>query len=121
MPITQFTHQERTIFYVDYTDCKTESDMIHTLHSIAQLVDTMSSDDEILALINFEGTYASPGFMKEARRLYTQVFDHKIMKGAVLGVSGVKKIILTSYNFFARQKIVPFNTREKAVEYLVSR
>ncbi|MFY0690097.1 MAG: hypothetical protein JXQ90_23190 [Cyclobacteriaceae bacterium] len=44
---------------------------------------------------------------------------HLMIKGAILGVTGIKKILLQGYNSFSGSKVlVPFDTIEEAVEYV---
>jgi hypothetical protein len=42
-----------------------------------------------------------------------------VIASAVVGVSGLKKVVLTGVNLFSRRKITMFNTRPEALEWLV--
>ncbi len=47
----------------------------------------------------------------------TAVFDET--KVALLGVTGLKKLMLWGYNTVAKKQVLSFDTKEEALEYLV--
>lgn len=52
---------------------------------------------------------------------YGQEIVHpKLGKGAILGVSGLKRVLLDGYNQFIGGDLEPFESEEEAKDYLVS-
>ena len=76
------------------------------------------SATKLLTLIDFHHIKGSTEFMDLAKRLGSEVFDQKTEKGALLGIHGIKKVLLQGYNLVAKQKIKPFDSKEEALQYL---
>jgi len=57
--------------------------------------------------------------MERSKQLGAEVFKVKTEKGAVLGVTGIKKVLLNAYNMVAGEKLRAFDSEEEAKEYLV--
>jgi len=68
---------------------------------------------------DFRGTYGTSEFLKEAQKAAKEIIDNRTSKTAFLGVTGIKKILLQSYNAFIKHKMVHFDTKEEAFEYFV--
>jgi len=116
MSISWITHKGKKILYLNYKN-KTKEEMIQMLEDAAKIY--RESKEKILSIDDFEGTFVSDEFMKKAKELAKEVFSLKRKKGAVLGITGVKKILLISFNSFSADKLYPFNTKEEALEFLV--
>jgi hypothetical protein len=104
--------------YIDYTQCKTTAEMIDLLEQVAD--EYRKSNDSFLTLNDFTGNFGHDDFLKRAKELGPSVFDHKTKKSAIIGITGVKKILLQAYNKFVTNKQVPFNTKQEALDYLAS-
>lgn len=61
---------------------------------------------------DFRGTYGTSEFLKEAQKAAKEIIDNRTSKTAFLGVTGIKKILLQSYNAFIKHKMVHFDTKE---------
>ncbi len=109
-------YKGKKILYVDYSACKTKDEMLAQLEVMADVFD--KSGGNVLSLTNFEGNYGSKEFMERAREL-SEVFKRNRKKSAVLGIAGAKKILLQAYTLLTRDNMVPFDSKEKALEYLV--
>jgi len=68
-------------------------------------------------LIGFTNQHGSREYMHELRDL-----NDKVSKRAVLGISGIKKVLLTGYNKLSGKgtKAIPFDIKEKTLAYWVS-
>jgi len=117
MPFSYIEHKGKKILFVDYTKCKSIDEMIKLLEDVRREYEKAS--DKFLALNDFTGSYGSNDFLNRASK-YKDLFDSKTIKTAVLGITGIKKILLNGYNAFVKNKQIPFNTKEEALEYLVS-
>ena len=56
--------------------------------------------------------------MKKASQYANEYFNKRPALNAAIGVSGLKKILLQGYNLVVKDKIVPFNTMDEALNYL---
>jgi hypothetical protein len=103
--------------YVDYTHCKTVEEMIKVLEEVKREYERTT--EIFVAVADFRGNFGSSEFMKRATQLGKELLDNRTKKTAVLGVTGIKKILLNGYNAFVKNKLVPFDTKEEAFEYLI--
>ena len=78
-----------------------------------------SSSGQLLFLANIENAVISPEFMKKAK-LNGKLFQDKIKKSAVVGVKGLKKMLMNSYIAFTGSKFKLFDSEEEALKYLTS-
>lgn len=117
MGISYINYKGKRIMMIDYTKCKTSPEMIQLLEQVAD--EYRKSGEKFLTVNDFTGNFGNDDFMKRAKELGPEVFDEKTLKSAILGITGVKKILLLAYNKFVKNKLVPFETKEEALEYLV--
>jgi len=103
--------------YIDYSHCKTVEQTLAVLELVKEEYDKTSG--EILSLNNFEGAFGSSEYMNKAKQYAKEIFNARTAKNAALGVTGIKKILLMGHNAMIKDKIMPFNTKEEALEYLV--
>jgi hypothetical protein len=116
MSLSYITYKGKRILFVDYTQCKNTAEMINVLEIVKNEYE--KSSNPFLAINDFTGTYGSNEFLNAASK-HKELFDSKTIKTAVLGITGIKKILLNGYNAFVKKKQVPFDTKEEALEYLV--
>ena len=118
MPISTITHQGKEIVYVDYSPCKTEEERFDVLQQTANHL--IKHPGGALVLANFTGQFGRREFMNKAKELEAK-YGHNVAKRAVIGVDGLKKVLLMGFNRFSQsKKSVPFDTRAEALEYLTT-
>lgn len=117
MPHSYINYKGKKILFIDYSKCKSIDEMLKQLGDIRRIYE--QSAESFLALNDFTGANPSNEFIEEAKK-YKDLFDRKTIKTAVLGITGLKKLLLNGYNVFVKKKQVPFDTKEAALEYLVS-
>ncbi len=117
MGLSYINHKGKKIMYVDYTHCKNPKEMIEVLNEVRREYERTT--ETFVAIADFRGNFGSSEFMKEANKLGKDILDKRTLKTAVLGVTGIKKILLNAYNAIVSNKLVAFDTREEALEYLV--
>ncbi len=118
MSVTTIFHKGKKVIYIDYSKVKSESEALETLYSVRDML--VNSSEKVLKLNNVEGAFASPKFMSEAKRLNKEILDAKTDKGAIIGVNALQEILLKGFNVFSKQKLVPFRSKEAALNYLTS-
>jgi len=115
MPHSFIYHNNKKVLFVDYSNCQTTNEMIKLLNEVKELYE--NSSRPFLALNDFTNTFGSSEFMNAAKQ-HKELFDSKTIKTAVLGITGLKKILLNGYNMFVQKKQAPFDTKEEALAYL---
>ena len=111
------TYKGKDILYEDYTNL--------TGNQIAQLVPAITKitlDKEykdILLLLDFSNSFAN----KEATNAFGEsgkISKDSLKKTAVLGITGVKKVLLNFVNKVSKVDAKPFKSDEEAKEWLIS-
>ncbi len=116
MSLSYITHKGKRILFIDYTQCKSTPEMLKILDDVRKEYE--KPGEPFLAINDFTGTYGSSEFLNAAQK-HKELFDSKTIKTAVLGITGIKKILLNGYNAFVKKKQMPFDSKAEALEYLV--
>lgn len=116
MPISWLEHKGKNILYVDYRG-QTGADLIKTLEAAYKTV--TKARGKTLVLDDFTGAVLDSAFMARAKELGTPKGERKSGRTAAIGVGGLKPILLSGYNIATGAGIMPFDTREEALEWLV--
>ena len=111
-------HKGKKILVNDYTGIKLEKEMIAHLNGAVGMVASLAPGSEVLMLLDFTGTFTTPGYIEAARKTEKETIEKFKVKRAVLGITGAKEILLKGFNLLAKQKLTPFHTREEALDYL---
>ncbi|MFH1459561.1 MAG: STAS/SEC14 domain-containing protein [Candidatus Omnitrophota bacterium] len=72
----------------------------------------------ILELVDVRNSFGDLESVKRLKEISKRL-KPRIKKSAVIGVSGIKKVILDAINTFSERKIKPFKTEEEAKEWLI--
>ncbi len=69
-------------------------------------------------IVDVSGSFTTPKFMKSAYDFASRT-KGLMISGAILGVTGVKKVLLKGYNRIAAPHVLePFDTMDEAIEYV---
>lgn len=119
MAFRTIMHKGRTIYYMDFRGCDPHQ-MIAIVDKMHELVN--SFPQQVLILANYTGTTATTEFMnriKEAGKHGVATGKHR--KSAVIGITGLKAILLQGYLSATNDKNTKaFDTEEDALDWLVS-
>ena len=66
----------------------------------------------------FEKIVSPVEYMKKANQYAREIFNQRPAKNTAIGVAGMKKVLLQAYNAVVKDKIIPFDTKEEALDYL---
>lgn len=110
-------HKGKNVLYVNYSECKNKEEMLALLEEMGELC--RKSSGNLLTVDDFTGQYGTREFVARAKELGS-IFREKRKKGAVLGITGVKKVLLDAYNLFTSDKMIPFDDKQKALDFVVS-
>lgn len=108
-------HKNQKILYIDQRGAKTEEELLDLLHQGVKMHEKAGSHTGIM--VNFENGFFTRKFADEIKT-YTK---NQPGKKALIGVTGVMKVIVSGINMLAGHKDVElFDTEEEAKEWLVS-
>ena len=111
------THKGKDILYEDYTNLTGEQ-IARLVPAITKITEEKDYKD-ILLLLDFTNSFAN----KEATNAFGEsgkVSKDRLKKTAVLGITGVKKVLLNFVTRVSKVDARPFATEEEAKDYLVS-
>ena len=117
MPISHFTHKGTPIMFADYRECVTPEQQLALLDEVAS---TMQSKSEVRLLVDYNGIKAGPNYMAKLKEYGNTVFKKHMKCSAVLGITGLKKILFNGYSRATGAKnIKAIDSRDEALDWLV--
>lgn len=115
MPVSFIVHKGKKILYIDYSGIKKREEMIANLHEAVRQY--KQTPENLRTLINVTDAAASKEWMAESKK-YGKDLSGQTIKGAIIGVTGVKKILLQAYNAVSQGSLKPFESKDEALDYL---
>lgn len=117
MPVEYITYKGKEILHVDVSHVKNKQEVLDLLDLPAETY--QKSSGNLLVLANLTGTFTDPEVIDRFKHYGKTIFAKKAKKRAVLGISGLKKIILNAYNTLTGNNLKPFDDEIAAKEYLI--
>jgi hypothetical protein len=118
MEIKWIEHKGRKILYDDFRGAKNENELMELLYQAIEI--EKKSAEKFLLLINVENTYMTQKYMDEVKRSGKEYRNEKALKTALVGITGLKKILYQGYiAFTGNTKTKPFDNEEAAKDWLV--
>jgi hypothetical protein len=114
--IQKIIYKGKEIIYIDYRG-QSEAEMLDTAAHLREFL--LSDPGFHLRLVNISDTPATRKFTAYIRELGKET-KHVPVKGAFVGITGAKKVLLSGYNRLLGGAMRPFDDEETAKEYLVS-
>jgi hypothetical protein len=114
--IKKMSYKGKEIIYVNYNGLN-EQQMISLMDKHKSLI--LNENRSCLFLADFSNARATPGYLKEADS-FIKSTRNLVKRGAFIGVDAMKRIILNSVIKLYKVNYKAFETREKALEALVS-
>ena len=118
MGLEIINYNGQQVMYVNYTACNDQKEMLALLHEAAIFYDQYPSD-KIKILSDFTNAYVGLEFMNQLKQ-YDKELGTKTDRAAVIGVDGLKEILLKGYNMVAKKPTLPFRNKIQALTYLTS-
>ncbi|MBN2612485.1 MAG: hypothetical protein JXB00_13085 [Bacteroidales bacterium] len=116
MPVSWIDYKGHRILYSDYRGLKSEDLMLKNLEKEAEFY--KNCQFKVLSLNDYRDTFVSKSFMNKVTELGKETKD-RTLKAAVLGISGVKGILLNGYATLTGQPVRAFDDEIAAKEYLI--
>jgi len=117
MKVQWITHKGKKILFSDYSNVKSQTEMISILDEYLKQI--RSSSGKVLVFSDVSDAATGPDFMKKAKEEGKSLIE-RTDKSAIMGITGLKGMLLKGYNLFSGDKMKPFSTKEEALDYLVS-
>jgi len=117
MAISYLHYKGKKIMLCDYSQCKTQEETIHVLNLARD--EYLKSDENFLVLNDFTGGVMSNEFMNLARKYGAELFDKRTPKTASIGITVMKRVLLSTYNVMVKNKLMMFDNKIDAMEFLV--
>lgn len=120
MGVEWIEHRGVRVLRTDYRGCESEDEMLALLEKQGQQIRLRSA--KTLLLANFEGTSVGSRYMNEAKQRGTDSGDTMLEKMAILGVTGLKNILVDGFIAVTgmRDKVRSFDDEAQALDWLVS-
>lgn len=112
-------HKGKRIFHIDLSGLGRNADAFQEELAAAESVTIQQPGDSLLVLTDIRDTVVSSEAMNVAKQSSARTTGH-ICKTAVLGVMGIRKILLDAVSRFSGQRFEAFDDIEAAKDWLVS-
>ena len=109
-------YKNKEIIRSDFRGLTDDDDLIAFLSKLFQYMKDIERPVRRLTLI--EGVYFTPKVMAQLPKV-TNELQSMIIKDAVIGVHGVKRILLQAYNAIIPDRVKAFSNEEDAKDWLV--
>lgn len=112
-------HKGKNILYFDYAgfSVHTKGEFIKTIETAAEFM--ISQGNNQLTLTDVRNSLGDPDIVAKLKEVSARTKSYR-KKAAVVGVTGVKAILLSAINMFSKSTVVAFDTIEEAKDWLVS-
>ncbi len=117
--ITTIDYKGKCILFLDHAG-KADKELVADLVAGNVAIKQASKTGDVLVLANFGNTYLSEAAMDYLKSDESVRINAKIKKTAVIGIEGVKKILLKVYMAINKKDVKICNNFDEAREYLVS-
>jgi hypothetical protein len=117
MPVSIREFEGKKYVYGDFTNLS-EPKCIECLEALAALISAQPG--KVRSVSNFAGATLGSAFMSRAKALGKTVFEPRAEKQALLGIDGLKKMLLSAYVKFTGSKMKPFDSEPEALKFIVS-
>jgi hypothetical protein len=112
-------YKGKRIFFADYSGFGNDSEALQK--EVEQAIDTIAKEStkSVLVLSSFEETVSSVSNLNVIRHSIHRS-NFAVIKRALIGVGGVRRIFLTTFNnVIGDTSVAAFDTKEQALEWLI--
>lgn len=96
MSVEWIEHKGKRVLLIDHRDADSGG-VLANLDTYVQEMANLSPTTQILYLANFEGATINTDVMARLKEV-GQLYEKQTEKGAVVGISGIRNILLSAYN-----------------------
>ena len=117
MPVQIINHKNKEIILVDHKTLK-GAEMIDCFKEAS--AEILKRKNTALSLADFTGVEISKEFIEYLKSDEVKPITQCVKKEAIIGVSGIKKMVLNIYSALTGSGAKVFNTQEEAMDFLVA-
>jgi hypothetical protein len=117
MPGKIIEHNQKQILHADHRGLSGEK-LLESLKEVTKKV--LESDNNVLLLVDLRGAFLDKQFDDYLKTPETKQATKHYKKQAIVGISGIKKFVLNSYNMITNSNMKVFDKIEDAKNYLVN-
>jgi hypothetical protein len=111
-------HKGKQILFVDYRGAKDDNDMLTMLYQEVEI--EKKANFKVPVLSNFTGIFPQAKYLSEVKRLGKEIRNDKTTKTALLGIDGLKSLLVQGYIAFTGDKsLKTFDNEEVAKDWLI--
>jgi hypothetical protein len=114
MAVKWIDYKGKRILYVDFRKLYEEQ---VTANLEMEIKFIKESPAKVLILANVEGAAISS--LEKIKEVSKKEISPKVAKSAIVGITGLKDILLRAYNTFTGSTAHPFATEQEAMDWLV--
>lgn len=115
-PASFITHQGKRVLLIDFAGCAPE-DFVERIARVREVVDDQPPAS-LLILTDVTGASFNSG-TNALMKSYSKANSPFVKRSAVVGATGLRRIILQGVRVFTGRDIRPFDDRESALNWLV--
>jgi hypothetical protein len=116
MSVEWITYKGKRILLIDYSGMTAPQQLEQIRKAAQMLVDTTATDN--LTLTDVSNTRVAQEFIDLAKEV-GKISAPITKKAAIIGISGIRKILLRAVNTVSGNPRVPFDTVDEAKDWLV--
>ena len=111
------THKGKRIIFLDYTHLNPDhkKEFFKVLDEARNFI--LSAGNNLLILVDVNNSFTDSEIMQKIKE-DAKIEKPQIKREAVVGITGIKAILLKAINMFSGQDIKPFSTIEEAKDWL---
>ena len=112
-------HKGRKILYVDYSNLKKSEEILPVIGQLENVVKTTTK--KLLFLTDATDGSANKESLNALKKVAKLCKDRDIVeKECIIGITGLKKVLLKAVNTFAKSNVIMKNSMEEAKDWLVA-
>ncbi|OHD07316.1 MAG: hypothetical protein A2086_03115 [Spirochaetes bacterium GWD1_27_9] len=118
MSVNWIEYKGKKILYCDYRCFKQEKEWLENIEIVAK--ELINSQEKVLSLTDFRNAEGlGQDYLTRAKVLGKEIIKDKVERSAVIGISGMRKLLLNTYNLLSGDKMIIFEDEITAKEFLV--
>ena len=110
-------HKGKQVLYIDYSGLRGE-EFLPVINKVPPFY-AGQPDNTVLCLTDVRNAFGNEQVVEALKRISKQMKRFE-RKSAVIGVTGIKGVLLMAVNLFSGQSIKSFDSEEQALDWLVA-
>lgn len=117
MSVKLIEHRGKEIILIDYSHCKLPEETLAVVNESEQFL--LAYEGQARVLVDVTGAPGSSEYMTRVKEVGKNT-GHKVDKRAIVGITGLKKILFQGFVRIVKGNNRSFDSREEAMEFLAA-